>query len=206
MSKVVIQGNASGTGNFTIAAPNSNTNRTLTLPDETGTVVSSGSTSVVTQTMLAANVVSNGPAFSAYQSTQQSTITANVSTLVQFQTEEFDTNGCFNNTGSTVTLNGVSAPQYSFAPNVAGYYRIGGGVSVASSVAYITVDMFKNGSVFKRVMNTNNSTVVSITGSALIYLNGTSDYAQLYCTQGANQQLVNSSTQTYFQAEMVRSV
>jgi hypothetical protein len=39
MSKVVIQGNASGTGDFTIAAPNSNTNRTLTLPDEAGTVL-----------------------------------------------------------------------------------------------------------------------------------------------------------------------
>jgi hypothetical protein len=39
MSKVVIQGNASGTGNFTIAAPNSNTDRTLTLPDEAGTVI-----------------------------------------------------------------------------------------------------------------------------------------------------------------------
>jgi hypothetical protein len=38
MSKVVIQGNASGTGDFTIAAPNSNTNRTLTLPDEAGTI------------------------------------------------------------------------------------------------------------------------------------------------------------------------
>jgi len=39
MSKVVIQGNASGTGNFTIAAPNSNTDRTLTLPDTSGTLV-----------------------------------------------------------------------------------------------------------------------------------------------------------------------
>tara|TARA_R110000824_G_scaffold132643_2_gene295226 strand:- start:478 stop:1071 length:594 start_codon:yes stop_codon:yes gene_type:complete len=38
MSKVVITGNASGTGDFTIAAPNSNTDRTLTLPDEAGTV------------------------------------------------------------------------------------------------------------------------------------------------------------------------
>ena len=38
MSKVVIQGNASGTGNFTIAAPNSNTDRTFNLPDATGTV------------------------------------------------------------------------------------------------------------------------------------------------------------------------
>jgi hypothetical protein len=43
MSKVVIQGNASGTGNFTIAAPNSNTDRTLTLPDVAGTVLTSGS-------------------------------------------------------------------------------------------------------------------------------------------------------------------
>ena len=43
MSKVVIQGNASGTGDFTIAAPNSNTDRTLTLPDVAGTVLTSGS-------------------------------------------------------------------------------------------------------------------------------------------------------------------
>ena len=39
MSKVAIQGNASGTGVFTIASPNSNTDRTLTLPDEAGTVL-----------------------------------------------------------------------------------------------------------------------------------------------------------------------
>ena len=39
MSKVVITGNASGTGDFTLAAPNSNTDRTLTLPDITGTVL-----------------------------------------------------------------------------------------------------------------------------------------------------------------------
>ena len=43
MSKVAIQGNASGTGTFTIAAPNSSTDRTLTLPDETGTIVTSSS-------------------------------------------------------------------------------------------------------------------------------------------------------------------
>jgi hypothetical protein len=38
MSSVSIQGNASGTGIFTIASPNSSTNRTLTLPDAAGTV------------------------------------------------------------------------------------------------------------------------------------------------------------------------
>jgi len=44
MSLVKIQGNASGTGEFTIAAPNSNTNRTLTLPDNTGTFLTSATT------------------------------------------------------------------------------------------------------------------------------------------------------------------
>jgi hypothetical protein len=47
MSVVKIQGNASGTGEFTIAAPNSNTNRTLTLPDATGTLNTSGAVNEV---------------------------------------------------------------------------------------------------------------------------------------------------------------
>jgi hypothetical protein len=44
MSKIALQGDASGTGTFTIASPNSNTDRTLTLPDEAGTVLTSAST------------------------------------------------------------------------------------------------------------------------------------------------------------------
>jgi hypothetical protein len=42
MSKVAITGNASGTGTFTLAAPNSNSDRTLNLPDAGGTVFVSG--------------------------------------------------------------------------------------------------------------------------------------------------------------------
>jgi hypothetical protein len=38
MSKVAIIGNASGTGVFTVASPNSNVDRVLTLPDVSGTV------------------------------------------------------------------------------------------------------------------------------------------------------------------------
>lgn len=33
MSKITLSSNPSGTGTFTIASPNSNTDRTLTLPD-----------------------------------------------------------------------------------------------------------------------------------------------------------------------------
>jgi hypothetical protein len=39
MSKISLAPDASGTGIFTISSPNSNTNRTLTLPDDTGTIV-----------------------------------------------------------------------------------------------------------------------------------------------------------------------
>ena len=38
MSKIALQGNPSGTGTFQIAAPNSNSDRVLTLPDAAGTV------------------------------------------------------------------------------------------------------------------------------------------------------------------------
>ena len=39
MSKVKIQGNASGTGVVTLTAPNTNTDRTITLPDDTQTLI-----------------------------------------------------------------------------------------------------------------------------------------------------------------------
>ena len=44
MSKVKIQGNASGTGVLTITAPNTSTDRTITLPDSTGTILDNTST------------------------------------------------------------------------------------------------------------------------------------------------------------------
>jgi hypothetical protein len=42
MSKIKIQGNASGTGVLTIEAPNTSTDRTITLPDVTGTLLTTG--------------------------------------------------------------------------------------------------------------------------------------------------------------------
>jgi hypothetical protein len=49
MSRITLSGNASGTGNFTLASPNSSTDRTLTLPDATGTVVlANGSGNIAT--------------------------------------------------------------------------------------------------------------------------------------------------------------
>ena len=44
MSKITLSSNASGTGTLTIASPNTSTNRTLTLPDSTGTMATAEST------------------------------------------------------------------------------------------------------------------------------------------------------------------
>jgi hypothetical protein len=42
MSRIAFNGNALGTGTVTIASPNTNSDRTVTLPDETGTIILSG--------------------------------------------------------------------------------------------------------------------------------------------------------------------
>jgi hypothetical protein len=44
MSIITLSPNAAGTGTFTIASPNSNTNRTLNLPDSAGTLATAEST------------------------------------------------------------------------------------------------------------------------------------------------------------------
>jgi hypothetical protein len=65
MSKIALEGNASGTGTFTIAGPNTNTNYTITLPQETGTLVTTGVTtglngSAITTGTVAASVGGTG--------------------------------------------------------------------------------------------------------------------------------------------------
>ncbi len=46
MAKVKIQGHASGTGVLTVTAPNTSTDRTITLPDSTGTLATTADTGV----------------------------------------------------------------------------------------------------------------------------------------------------------------
>tara|TARA_R110002074_G_C12529160_1_gene664765 strand:- start:471 stop:1652 length:1182 start_codon:yes stop_codon:yes gene_type:complete len=58
MAKVKIQGNAAGSGVFTVTAPVSNTNRTITLPDSAGTLLDENSS------VPAANLTGNLPAIS----------------------------------------------------------------------------------------------------------------------------------------------
>ena len=148
------------------------------------------------------------PAFSAYQSAGQ-TLSNNTFTLLQNNTKVFDTGTCFNNTGSTVTLNGISTPAYSFAPNVAGYYYVTGCTNInASATGTTNISLYKNGSqayVLSNLIN-NASQSLIVGGSILIYLNGTSDYINVYASQssGTSQPTYPAAPYAYFQAVMIR--
>jgi len=62
MSKVSIQGDQNGTGDFTIKAPNSNVDRTLDLPDEAGTVLTNVS-DIESQVKTATNATGTAPVY-----------------------------------------------------------------------------------------------------------------------------------------------
>ena len=61
MSTIKIQPNAAGSGTFSLASPNSSTSRTLTLPDSSGTLL----TSVLQSNIAASNSPTNGYALTA---------------------------------------------------------------------------------------------------------------------------------------------
>jgi hypothetical protein len=135
-----------------------------------------------------------GPAFSAYASTATSTPN-NSFTKVVCDTEEFDTASCYSTGNSR------------FTPNVAGYYQFNGQTGGAGGLSTILVSLYKNGSEIKRGIQSVGSTVSVVNVSALIYLNGTTDYAELYWYQGSGftaNNTVQSPVVTYFQGFLAR--
>ena len=192
MSKISLSPNASGTGTFTIASPGTSTDRTLTLPDNSGTLLSNASTGGVSQAMLASGVAGTGPAFSAYRSGTQA-ITATVWTKVACQAEEFDTNSNYDN-----------ATNYRFQPTVAGYYQVSGAVEPQFGQTYQYLSFYKNGSEVKRG-SVLASTATAVSLSALIYLNGSTDYVEMYVNFASSINLNGSAAVTYFQGVLVRA-
>jgi hypothetical protein len=178
MSQVIIAGDTSGT--ITLQAPAVSGSTVLTLPATTGTVMVSG----------------NMPAFSAYPSLSQSVSNATW-TKITYDIEEYDTN---NNFASS-----------RFTPTVAGYYQINARVVANGYATNQTIlSIYKNGSESKRLNQTPNSTASSVCpmGSALIYMNGSSDYLEIYVNQssGSSQTFLGSySAEAYFQGFLARA-
>lgn len=182
MSKIALSSNALGTGTLTIASPNTNTDRTLTLPDNTGTLLSTTSTSVLPKGI---------PAF--YAAGAATTLVTNVITKLLGATVVFDTNSCYN---SALTR---------FTPNVAGYYQFDFSAQYtgAAYTSFLSAMMGKNGTFGEVAVNHNLTTYMTITGSRLLYMNGTTDYVEPALNQqsGVNQ----TANLIYFSGFLVRA-
>jgi hypothetical protein len=108
----------------------------------------------------------NGPAFSAYMSSNAS-FTSGTNTKVTLDTEVFDTANCFSSSR--------------FTPNVAGYYQINGKIRATGTGIEGSVNIYKNGSQLLLGSYTPlTSTVVFSVVSTIVYLNGSTDYIELY--------------------------
>jgi hypothetical protein len=77
MSKIALKSNPLGTGTFTIESPNSNTDRTVVLPDGNGDVVLTDATQTLTNKSISAAQINSGTLVVARGGTGASTLTAN---------------------------------------------------------------------------------------------------------------------------------
>ena len=156
----------------------SGTGNLVTVPSVTGTAMVSG----------------NMPAFSAYASAATS-MTNGTFTKILFATEEFDTN---NNFASST-----------FTPTVAGYYQVTFVLAMPTGTYPVGTVIYKNGSRFKDGnFLLNNAVTGSINvATALISMNGSTDYLECYGYQnaGVSTNCNTGASQTYFQAALVRT-
>jgi len=138
-------------------------------------------------------VMVNGPAFIAYSSAGTA-VPDSTFTKVGYQTELYDTN---NNFASS-----------RFTPTVAGYYQINANTRYGSiTSANNVLRMYKNGSSY-----VNGATTGVVNGyvymmvSAIVYLNGSTDYVEIYAFQSSStSQTTDAATEEQFSGCLVRS-
>jgi len=136
------------------------------------------------------------PTFRAVTNTTQSNLTFNTPVkLTVYGTVQWDTNSNFSSNR--------------FTPTVAGYYLVNAGIQfgtlVGATLIYLYV--YKNGSSYARVNNTATSyqylNIVSF-----VYLNGSTDYIEIYGEVDAPSgtfSTYNDTTFGYFSSAMLRS-
>ena len=137
----------------------------------------------------------NGLAFSVWLSRSQLT-PAGRFTKAPFQTKEFDTANCFDNT-----------TDFRFKPPVAGYYQVSATLKNAQvsggdwvALIYKNGALYKSGSEMVLTGSVNSQSHVS----ALVYLNGSSDYLEVFAYSDFLSSISASQSSSFFQGVMVR--
>ena len=197
---IVLVGSTSGS--ITLQEPAVAGTTTISLPATSGTALVAPTALTVPNTTGTVMVSGNMPAFSAYKSANQ-TLAYNTLAKVTFDTEEFDTNGNF--------------ASSTFTPNVAGYYQInakGWYAGTASRNYFLSTRIFKNGSAVAvsgiSIGSLGSASELSVDASKLIYMNGTTDYLEIYAytldyTAAGSVDLAGGVGYTIFNGTLVRT-
>jgi hypothetical protein len=136
--------------------------------------------------------VPNAPAFSASANAVTS-LTASAYTKVSFQVEDFDTNDNF--------------ASSRFTPTIAGYYLINAAVIYGDTVQNSVIAIYKNGSIHRQGEYVGASLASPLrTVTALVYMNGSTDYVEIFAYNGSGSAINSGSTASanYFQGCLVR--
>jgi hypothetical protein len=150
----------STSGSVTLSSPAVSGTTTLTLPTTTSTLAI------------------NGPAFSATASTTQ-TISTSTTTKIVYNSEDFDTNNNF--------------ASNRFTPTIAGYYQFNYNMvaNSAAAAAESWIAIYKNGTNWQWGLDANSITTHywTLNASSLVYLNGSTDYVEIYMSQSTGSNL-----------------
>ena len=170
MSNIAIKGATTGTGTFTIESPATNTDRTLTLPDEAGTVLTTSSDVLTSASSIGTDSITV-PYFEAQMSGTQ-TISAATETTVQYATEVYDSNGWYDNT------------TYTFTPQIAGLYLFNA-----------VVNFGENGTNLSHCRVIFNKSGTEYTGSQIwLYSGGHLTYLDTFHSSNSRLIYMNGST------------
>ena len=149
----------------------------------------------------------NYPAFEAFLGSNQS-VSDGVETKIQFNTENFDTDNCYDN-----------STNYRFTPNVAGKYFVyckvecdsAGSNSNYRSIAQIRKNGSEVGRDYQFPSTAASSNIISVSPNRILDMNGTTDYVEIFgvihTTGGVSGEFLsgNPDLRTWFGAYRIGS-
>jgi hypothetical protein len=130
------------------------------------------------------------PACSLTLSATQSAASA-VATKINFDTVEYDVTTAFDLT------------NHRFNPKVPGYYQVNSGAGMSGSVNTLYASIYKNGAEYRR--GEQGTSTANARVSALVHLNGLTDYLECFVTPGAAATIGINTAMTAFSAILVQA-